>query len=355
MMSSSEPGGPGILVVDDNDDNRYTLQLLLEADGHERIVLASGGHEALACLHRETFDLVLLDIMMPDLNGHEVLKIIKGNPATRDIPVVILSADTDADMISRCIAAGADDYLPKPFNSAILRARIGSGLRRASLRAMEREYLLKIEQEKSNSERLLRNVLPAEIAARLRSGETNIADQIDEATIICADVVGFGKITARMHAYEVVGCLNRLFSEFDRVADVAAVEKIRTLGDSYMAAAGVPTPQPNHARIGVGFALDMATAADRLSASLPVPFPMRIGVHSGPVMAGVIGTRRFVYDVWGDTVTIAARLEAASAANRVLVSASTAELLGDEFVLEGPRAVDNKEQRLLHAYFVSRR
>ena len=130
---------PGILVVDDNDDNRYTLQLLLEADGHERVVCAAGGEEAINLLSTEKFSLVLLDMMMPDLNGDDVLRIIKGNPDMRDIPVVMISADMDTEKVSKCIEMGADDYLAKPFNPAILRARIGAALRRASLRLLETE------------------------------------------------------------------------------------------------------------------------------------------------------------------------------------------------------------------------
>jgi CheY-like chemotaxis protein len=141
-----ETDAPAILIVDDNEDNRYTLQLLLEADGHLRLTTASGGHEALALLAREKFSLVLLDMMMPDLNGDEVLKIIKGNADTRDISAVVLSADTDTQRVSKCIEIGADDYLSKPFNPTILRARISSELRKRSLRSMENEYLERIEQ-----------------------------------------------------------------------------------------------------------------------------------------------------------------------------------------------------------------
>jgi class 3 adenylate cyclase len=351
-MASS---APGILVVDDNDDNRYTLQLLLEADGHESITTAAGGNDAIALLNKEKFNLILLDMMMPDLNGDEVLKIIKDNPEMRDIPVVMISADTDTEKVSKCIELGADDYLPKPFNPTILRARIGAALRRASLRALEAEYLTRIEQEKRYSESLLRNVLPPEIANRLRAGANGIADYFDDATVIFADVVGFGKITARMKAYEIVGCLNHLFSEFDQLAEDVGVEKIKTIGDNYMAVAGVPTPRSGHARTAAKLALEMVAAAGRLQSRLPAPFPIRVGLHSGPVMAGIIGTRRFAYDVWGDTVNIASRLEGASQTNRVLVSAATADLLGDDFKLDGPHKVDTKEQRVIEAYFVSRR
>src|SRR6266581_3003192 len=155
---------PGILIVDDNEDNRYTLQLLLESDGHERIASAASGTEAIALIEKEKFSLVLLDLMMPDLNGDEVLKLIKSDPDKRDIPVLMISADTDIEKISQCIELGADDYLPKPFNPTILRARVTAALRKRSLRALENEYLARMEQDKARSESLLQNVLPPEIA-----------------------------------------------------------------------------------------------------------------------------------------------------------------------------------------------
>ena len=201
----------------------------------------------------------------------------------------------------------------------------------------------------------MRNVLPPEIAIRLRNGESIIADHYEDATVLFADIVGFGKITARMKAYEIIGCLNQLFSEFDRLAEDARVEKIKTIGDNYMAVAGVPTPRLNHARAATKLALDMIEVTGRLHSRLPVRFSIRVGLHSGPVMAGVIGTRRFAYDVWGDTVNIAARMEAASQPNRVLTSAATAKALGDDFVLDGPQKIATKEERVLEAFFVDRR
>jgi adenylate cyclase len=266
----------------------------------------------------------------------------------------MISADTDADKVSQCIELGADDYLPKPFNPTILRARIGAALRRHSLRALESEYLGKIENEKRHCENLLRNILPAEVVTRLRNGESNIADHFDDATVIFADVVGFGKITARMKAYEIVACLNQLFSEFDKLAEDAGIEKIKTIGDNYMAVAGVPTPRSNHVRMAAKFALDMVAVTGRLRARLPAPFTIRVGLHSGAMMAGVIGTRKFAYDVWGDTVNIAARMEAASQPSRVLASAATVKALGSDYALDGPHKVDTKEGRLLEAFFVSR-
>jgi class 3 adenylate cyclase/CheY-like chemotaxis protein len=347
-----ETGGANILVVDDNEDNRYTLMMMLQLDGHERIQTASSGSEALALLGGERFDVVLLDMMMPDINGDEVLRRIKGNPDTRETGVVMISADTDAANISRCIELGADDYLPKPFNPGILRARLSSILQKQAFRALEKDYTAKLEAEQRKSEHLLRNILPPEIAGRLLNGENNIADLFEDATVVFADVVGFAQITSRMKPYEIVACLNRLFSEFDTLAEAAGVEKIKTIGDCYMVVAGVPSSRPDHRQIATELALDMVAVSERLR--LPAPFSMRIGVHSGPVMAGVIGTRKFAYDVWGDTVNVASRLEAEGRANAVLASSATTRGLADGFAFDGPHMVPTKDRRLIEAYFVTR-
>jgi adenylate cyclase len=345
--------GPRILVVDDNEDNRYTLLMMLELDGYEHTGSAASGTEALALIEKESFGVVLLDMMMPDLNGDVVLRQIKTDPKTRDVSVIMISADTDAANVARCIELGADDYLPKPFNPSILRARITSSLQKHALRRLEAEYTATIEAEKRRSEGLLLNVLPREIAFRLLGGESNLADFFEDATVIFADVVGFTRLTAMMRPDEIVACLNRLFTELDVLAEEVGVEKIKTIGDCYMAVAGVPSPREEHKCIATGLALRMVAAADRLGAMLPAPFLLRVGIHSGPVMAGVIGSRKFAYDVWGDTVNIASRLEGASRPKGVLVSATTASGLGAEFRLEGPHLVETKDWRAIEAFFVS--
>src|SRR5215469_2623698 len=152
---------PGILIVDDNKDNRYTLELMLTSDGHERIASAASGNEALALIEKEKFSLVLLDLMMPDLNGDEVLKVIKSDPEKRDIPVVMISADTDAEKVAQCIELGADDYLPKPFNPTLLRARVGATLERKKLHDQVRAQA-------------------ADLAAWNQTLEQRVADQLTE-------------------------------------------------------------------------------------------------------------------------------------------------------------------------------
>ncbi len=206
-----------ILVVDDIATNRDLLSRRLAQDGH-RVSTADGGREALAKLEAQDFDLVLLDLMMPDVNGFEVLGRLKASSRLRDIPVIMISALDEVDSVIRCIEAGAEDYLPKPFNPVLLRARINACLERKSLRDRERRHLARIEDEKERHENLLLNVLPKPVVGRLNSGETLIADRFDDVTVLFSDLVGFTEMSSRLTPTRIVNMLNQLFSDFDRIA-----------------------------------------------------------------------------------------------------------------------------------------
>jgi adenylate cyclase len=181
-------------------------------------------------------------------------------------------------------------------------------------------------------EALLLNVLPADIAQRLQSDPNSIADHFDEASILFADVVDFTPLAGRLDAREVVGLLDRLFTSFDELVDRHEVEKIKTIGDCYMVAAGVPRQRPDHAHALARLAIEMRDCATRCVADRDVR--LRIGISSGPVVAGVIGRRRFLYDLWGDTVNMASRMESHGTPDEIQITRSTRELLDDHFVTE---------------------
>ncbi len=175
----------------------------------------------------------------------------------------------------------------------------------------ERERVLEaLQVEQSRSERLLLNVLPATIAERLKDAPDVIADAFEAVTVLFADIVGFTAFAVARPPAEVVALLNRLFSEFDELADRHGLEKIKTIGDAYMVAGGLPVPRPDHQAAVAEMALDMRDAVDRFRAETGVEMAIRMGIDSGPVVAGVIGNRKFSYDVWGDTVNMASRMEA---------------------------------------------
>jgi adenylate cyclase len=199
------------------------------------------------------------------------------------------------------------------------------------------------EAAQARVETLLLNVLPADIAQRLQSDPTSIADHFDEVSILFADVVGFTPLSSRLDAREVVGLLDRLFTSFDELVDRYEVEKIKTIGDCYMVAAGVPKQRPDHARALAGLALEMRECAKRsLSDRDGLDLRLRIGISSGPVVAGVIGRRRFLYDLWGDTVNMASRMESHGTPDEIQITRSTWELLDDRFVTEPIGLVDVK-------------
>jgi class 3 adenylate cyclase len=322
-----------ILVVDDNASNRDLLFRRLSHDGHH-VARADSGRRALEVLKVEAFDLILLDLLMPDLNGFEVLERLKADERWHDIPVIMISGLQETDSVIRCIEAGAEDYLAKPFNPVLLRARISACLERKRWRDRERRYVERIELERQRYETLLRNILPVQIVSRLNNGEVVIADRVEEATILFADLVGFTAAASRVTPAVLVNNLNRIFSAFDDLCRRLQIEKIKTIGDAYMAAAGVPLPRPDHAEVMADFALAMLAALERVNAIAEVQFQMRIGIHTGPVVAGVIGSHRFLYDIWGDTVNLASRLESHGLPGRIHVSPQTRQLLEGRYHLE---------------------
>jgi adenylate cyclase len=199
------------------------------------------------------------------------------------------------------------------------------------------------ETAQARVEALLLNVLPAEVAQRLQSDPNAIADHFDDASILFADVVDFTPLSSRLDAREVVGLLDRLFTSFDELVDRHDVEKIKTIGDCYMVAAGVPRRRPDHAHALAELALEMGECAKNcLPEGAERDLRLRIGISSGPVVAGVIGRRRFLYDLWGDTVNMASRMESHGAPDVVQITRPTWELLRDDFVTEPLGLVDVK-------------
>jgi adenylate cyclase len=186
----------------------------------------------------------------------------------------------------------------------------------------------------------------------LHGGETTIADHLSNVTILFSDLVGFTKLSSRLSAADLVRLLNGLFSEFDRLALSLGVEKIKTIGDAYMVVGGLPEPRADHAHAVADMALGMIETIVRMNRDLPTPLQMRIGMHSGEVVAGVMGTHKFAYDIWGDTVNVASRMESHSAPNRIQISAATRQHLHKHFRLEPHGSVDIKGKGTMETYFL---
>jgi guanylate cyclase len=204
--------------------------------------------------------------------------------------------------------------------------------------------------ERERSERLLLNVLPAPIADRLKRQEAVIADRFDAVSVLFADIVGFTPLSAGMSADELVAMLDGLFARMDEMTQRRGLEKIRTIGDAYMVAAGVPTPRVDHASVLVDLGLEMLqTSQDGMGGR---PLQLRVGISSGPAVAGVIGRTKFQYDIWGDTVNTASRMESHGEPGRIHVSESTAVLIEDTYLCEARGIIDIKGKGPMPTYFV---
>jgi adenylate cyclase len=235
------------------------------------------------------------------------------------------------------VALFPDAGLPTWFTSTMLALNIvGAGsiafALLASFASQRNAALTALRGEQEKSELLLLNILPSSIAERLKADSQTIADHFDAASIVFADVVDFTPLSQRLPPAEMVGVLDRLFSHFDALVERHGLEKIKTIGDAYMAAAGVPEPVPDHARRAALLALDMREVVVTSPVADEQGLQLRIGINSGPVVAGVIGTKRFLYDLWGDAVNTASRMESHGTAGEIQITRATYELLKDEFV-----------------------
>jgi adenylate cyclase len=258
------------------------------------------------------------------------------------------------------LAGGGPSTLPSWFSSAMIALNVtvaGTvvfGLLAQFVRQRE-EALAALRVEQDRAETLLLNILPRSIAERLKTDTATIADQFAEASILFADVVDFTPMSDRLQPAEVVGLLDHLFTHFDLLAERYGVEKIKTIGDAYMVAAGVPTPRVDHARAMALLALDMREAMSSDDAVGHLDLELRIGINSGPVVAGVIGRKRFLYDLWGDAVNMASRMESHGTPGEIQVTRATYELLRDEFELEPRGTVPIKGKGDVETWYLVRR
>jgi guanylate cyclase len=259
------------------------------------------------------------------------------------------------------LLGGVEPKVPRWFTSTMLGLNVAVGgtivfTLLAVFAGQRRAALAALRAEQAKAENLLLNILPRSIADRLKAETRTIADQFSSASILFADVVDFTPLAERLPPAEVVGLLDHLFSHFDVLAERYGLEKIKTIGDCYMVAAGVPSPRPDHARALALMALDMQAAMRSPDEIDHLGLELRIGINSGPVVAGVIGRKRFLYDLWGDAVNTASRMESHGTSGRIQITRATKELLEDEFICEPRGTIPLKGKGETEAwYLVGRR
>lgn len=346
-----------VLVVDDDDGNRDVLSRRLLRDGCE-VMLAETGRQALRMARRYDFDLILLDIMMPEMDGLTVLAELKRDSGLCHLPIIMISAMDEIESVVRCIELGADDYLMKPFNPVLLRARIGALLERKQLRDEEirkthdlETALAEIQRHKAKTEDLLRNILPVSVAEELQTQGAVQPMYFEDVTIVFADFVGFTLSTEQLPAEDLVHALHEYFTAFDNIIRRYRLEKLKTIGDCYMFAGGLPEHTRSHPVDAVLAAFEMIQVTEELSHRGPVAWKLRIGVHTGPVIAGVVGIYKFAFDIWGEAVNLSSRVEASGAPGRINLSLSTYQRVKDFFACEKRGKVKTKDGHDIDMYF----
>jgi class 3 adenylate cyclase len=355
-----------ILIVDDTAFQREALGSLLAAHGYTDIQCAASAAEALRqlCVAGPSrllpdIDLILMDISMPDMDGIAACRRIKALPQLRDIPVIMVTSSDDTGDLQLAFDAGAIDYLIKPPNEVELLARVRSAFklkREIDQRKAREQELLDLAQllgcERSRSDMLLLNILPEPIADRLKQNPGVIAEHFEHVTVLFADILNFTPLWARISPGELVALLNDVFSRFDRLAERHGLEKIKTIGDAYMVTSGLPTARVDHAEAAAAMALDMLETLAQYNQGRDEPLQIRIGLNSGPVVAGVIGAKKFIYDLWGDTVNTASRLESHSDAGAIQITRATYELVCDAFVCMPHGTISVKGKGLMPVWHI---
>src|SRR6187401_2506704 len=297
-----------VLIVDDTPTNVAVVSGVLK-DSY-RTKVATNGEKALAiATGAEKPDLILLDVMMPGMDGYEVCRRLKDIPATREIPIIFLTAKTDEVDEEKGFDVGAVDYIHKPFSAPIVLARVRTQL------ALQ-EALTEAKEARNQADQLLHALLPKKAADEIRSIGTVIPRRYENVAVLFCDVTNFTAYCDKHEPEDVVSRLDALFVIFERIAAKHGLEKIKTIGDGFMAAGGLLQELENPIGSAVRCGLEMTSTL--IEAQLG--WEVRVGVHSGPVVAGVVGQERYQFDIWGDTVNVAARMSAKSIPGSVAVT-----------------------------------
>lgn len=351
-----------VLLVDDQAIVAEAVKRMLLSESDITLHYCGNPSQAIRIATEVEPTVILQDLVMPDVDGLLLLRFFRANEATCNIPMIVLSSKEDPRLKADAFAMGANDYLVKLPDKVELIARIRyhskayvTLLQRNEAYQAMQIYLEQLEVEQAKSERLLLNILPKAIAEQLKKDEGIIAESFAEVSVLFADMVNFTDLSARISAAETVHLLNEVFSRFDNLAERHHLEKIKTIGDAYMVVAGVPVAMENHAEALAEMALDMHTEMIEYAAQSPHAPQIRIGISSGPVIAGIIGRKKFIYDLWGDTVNMASRMESHGVVDAIQVTEGTYERISDKYDLESRGMIQVKGRGEMMTYLLKGR
>lgn len=347
-----------ILLVDDTAYSLKFLSAILGGKGY-CVYPATSSAMALEAVRQQVPDLIMLDVMMPDMNGYELCNRLKSSPETKDVPVIFLTALQETSDKVKAFKVGAADYITKPFQADEVCARVSHQLEIGRLQRQLAQRNQRLRQEQARTKALLHNLLPAPVADRLTHAPLDasltshvVADSFASATILFADIADFTTLASYADPKVLVELLNQIFSCFDQLAETYGLEKIKTIGDAYMVAGGIPEFRPDHSEAIAHMALAMQEQMVQFQTPEGNPLQLRIGIHRGPVVGGVIGLKRLSYDLWGDTVNVASRMELYGKPGKIQVSDSVYQVLKGQFQLDARGQVQIKGKGEMETYWL---
>ena len=316
---------PEILIVDDSENNRYTLTRRLEKHGYSNLSTAENGRTALEFLDQSPCDLVLLDIMMPEINGYEVLEQIKADCRLRDIPVIVISAVQEMDSVVRCLELGADDYLPKPFNASVLKARVGACLERKRLRDEQGNHVEELRREKKRAERVLRSLLPDGVVRKLKTGTAPSPQRHTDVAVLSCSIQDFAHRCSEGSPEQILSELRPLVESFEQTLAAHDMPYVAGAG-SWLAAAGLGDSNDAVLR-AVLCALGMIETARCFHPRWLIQF----GIDYGTACAGIVGRQRYSFDLWGNAVDVARAAMSQAQPNTVTVTGAGWQHIASDF------------------------
>lgn len=390
-----------LLIVEDSPVQAVMLKRILNQHGYTAVV-AKNGQDALEKLRQKSFALVISDIQMPVMDGYEMCSAIKADSKLRDIPVMLLTTLSSPEDLMKGLNAGAESYLTKPFEEGLLLSRVHTILSKPSPYVQEKPVdvlfagerytitathqrllnlvlstyenamrqnqalteaqveLRKLNQEveasRQESENLLLKILPQSVAQELKASGSSSPATFDEVSVLFTDFVGFTQFAEKLTPQELVAELSIYFNYFDTVVKKHNLEKMKTIGDAYMLAGGLPEPNKTHAidcvLAGLEFIRFVRDKQVENQAAGRFGMDIRVGINTGPATSGVIGTLKFCYDIWGDTVNLASRMESSGKPGKLNISEWTYERVKDFFDCEGRGKVVAKGKGEIEMFFV---
>lgn len=342
---------PKILIAEDESIIAKDIEKTLIKLGYLVAGSVRSGEELLEKYSNINPDLILMDINLKGkLSGIDVSREIK---KSKEIPVIYLTALADSITLNDAKYTEPLGYIVKPFDEDTLRTSIEMGLYKFEISQKLRERTRELEEERIKSDKLLRDILPTEIVDEFKS-KGNVTPRLyKNVTVIFTDFENFTSIAAGMSSESLVKEINEIFMNFDMIIDKYEIEKIKTIGDSYMIASGVPKEKPDHARRAVEAAFDMLNYLDNRNKYSSNKWNMRVGIHSGEVIAGIVGRIKYTFDVWGQSVTIAKHLEMNGTTGKINISESAKGLLLKGYSFSKNKTINIGSDQI-SSYFISK-